>query len=269
MPTAWANGDCQADFTFEANGLDIQFQLTSTSSAPFVASRWTFGDGQSSSRRSPSHRYRQVGTYKVCHTIWDDNGCSDSRCSELTIDLNCQADFSFQSDTSQEAAAERRLFFSDQSTAIGDSIIAWDWQFESNLAAGSKEPSPTWTYSRWGQHFTCLNIKTALGCESESCQTINLEEATSSNVLKVLQLKIYPNPADDFASLSIIFNQSTDLTIELLDLLGHRLFLTQLNDQQALLQPLDLKQYSEGLYLVRVRAKNWTESLRLTKARKD
>lgn len=43
-----------------------------------VASRWDFGDGNSSGTFEPNHRYGKFGTYDVKLVVTSENGCSDS-----------------------------------------------------------------------------------------------------------------------------------------------------------------------------------------------
>ncbi|MBO6517282.1 MAG: PKD domain-containing protein [Bacteroidia bacterium] len=48
---------------------------------------WTFGDGKSSKKRNPKHKYAKSGKYEVCLTVKDavDN-CTDTYCDSLGLD---------------------------------------------------------------------------------------------------------------------------------------------------------------------------------------
>ncbi len=51
--------------------------------------KWTFGDGNSSTKRNPSHKYQKFGLYQVCLTVADTNNrCSDTYCDSLGLDSN-------------------------------------------------------------------------------------------------------------------------------------------------------------------------------------
>ena len=53
----------EADFTFNANKLTVQFtDLTTGDPSSF---RWTFGDGSVSTEQNPSHTYAAAETYSV------------------------------------------------------------------------------------------------------------------------------------------------------------------------------------------------------------
>ena len=47
---------------------------------------WNFGDGGTSNVPYPIHQYNSTGTYMVCLTVSDANGCSSTYCDTLTVD---------------------------------------------------------------------------------------------------------------------------------------------------------------------------------------
>ena len=47
---------------------------------------WSFGDGSSSTSPYPTHQYNSTGSYVVCLTVSDINGCSSTYCDTLTVD---------------------------------------------------------------------------------------------------------------------------------------------------------------------------------------
>jgi hypothetical protein len=50
---------------------------------------WSFGDGTSSNQAFPSHTYAVPGTYVICLTITDNNGCTSTSCdSSMAFRLN-------------------------------------------------------------------------------------------------------------------------------------------------------------------------------------
>jgi chitodextrinase len=63
--------------SFTDRSVDLDGNLT--------AWRWSFGDGTSSSDRSPSHPYSAPGTYSVSLTVTDDRGASRSTTAILTV----------------------------------------------------------------------------------------------------------------------------------------------------------------------------------------
>lgn len=69
------------DYT-TAHPLWVHFENTSDHAPKY---KWDFGDGQTSTERSPSHRYAGKGVYKVVLTIGDSNGHSYSYTKNITI----------------------------------------------------------------------------------------------------------------------------------------------------------------------------------------
>jgi PKD repeat protein len=46
---------------------------------------WTFGDGATSTQASPSHTYAGAGSYSVTLTVTDDDGATDTRTQQVTV----------------------------------------------------------------------------------------------------------------------------------------------------------------------------------------
>ncbi|RYZ51173.1 MAG: PKD domain-containing protein, partial [Sphingobacteriales bacterium] len=57
-----------------------------------VRYQWKFGDGAYSSEVSPVHAYNRTGTYEVCLTAYNEQGCSDRVCRTVTADITPLAD---------------------------------------------------------------------------------------------------------------------------------------------------------------------------------
>ena len=48
---------------------------------------WSFGDGGTSTKRNPTHKYRAFGSYWVCLTIADSTlNCTSTYCDSLGLD---------------------------------------------------------------------------------------------------------------------------------------------------------------------------------------
>jgi len=88
------NQTCQASFTFtpDASGLGVQFTNTSNTMGTTYASRWSFGDGTTSTDHSPHHVFLIPGTYTVCLVVEISSPltvvCRDSICQTITVGQN-------------------------------------------------------------------------------------------------------------------------------------------------------------------------------------
>ena len=70
-------------FTSSGAGLSIVFTAISNSAQSW---NWDFGDGSSpSGLSSPLHNYANAGTFTVCLTITDTNGCQADTCEDITV----------------------------------------------------------------------------------------------------------------------------------------------------------------------------------------
>jgi hypothetical protein len=74
-----------ADYTSSATGLVVDFTDASAASTSIVSWAWDFGDGNTSTDEDPSHTYAADGTYTVCLTVTDENGCTSEFCTDVTV----------------------------------------------------------------------------------------------------------------------------------------------------------------------------------------
>ncbi len=65
--------------------LSVRFLDASVDDSAIVAWNWSFGDGATSTQRSPQHTYNAAGTYTATLTVSDDQGLQDSETVQVTV----------------------------------------------------------------------------------------------------------------------------------------------------------------------------------------
>jgi xanthomonalisin len=75
-----------ANFSTATSGLTATFTDSSTDVGGTISSySWTFGDGGTSTVKSPTHTYSAAGTYTVTETVKDSGGVSASKSASVTV----------------------------------------------------------------------------------------------------------------------------------------------------------------------------------------
>ena len=75
----------EADFDYSPTkpieNTPVQFVNTSTGADHYL---WNFGDGDTTSQVNPTHQYQKTGTYNVCLTAGNSEGCTETTCKEVS-----------------------------------------------------------------------------------------------------------------------------------------------------------------------------------------
>lgn len=80
-------GPCVASFTHSLNpNGGVYFQGYANQNA--VQYQWSFGDGTSGSGQYINHVYSNPGTYTVCLTVFNNSGCQDTYCAQVSYGNN-------------------------------------------------------------------------------------------------------------------------------------------------------------------------------------
>jgi PKD repeat protein len=79
------NPGCQAFFA-TVQLAPYQLAVVNFSSGMNLSFTWDFGDGSTSNQAYPSHQYASTGSYNLCLTVADNNGCSDTYCDTISVD---------------------------------------------------------------------------------------------------------------------------------------------------------------------------------------
>lgn len=80
------NTACDADFSIVNDSLTTtEYYGFNYSTGTNLTYAWDFGDGGTSTDQFPVYTFSTTGTFDVCLTIDDGNGCTDTECITLTV----------------------------------------------------------------------------------------------------------------------------------------------------------------------------------------
>ena len=172
---------CEAEFEFSGfSGTTGSFSFTgSPENVPnaTVSYKWTFGDGNSSTDRNPSHTFSSTGNYNVCVEITvtssDPNvSCTDQACKTIEVGEDCMPPLFVWNET----GAAGQVHFTDMSSFLSGTITSWSWDFGDGNT--STQQHPTHTYACDKTYWVSLTVTTDNGCQTSISIPI---EVTSHN----------------------------------------------------------------------------------------
>ena len=124
---------------------------------PITNYHWDFGDGATSTEEKPVHVYEHGGDYSVTLIVTYDNKDRDTVIQNFKI----TEAFAHIGHTGG-ICGSKTVQFSDQSTVINGSAVAWNWDFGDG--GSSNFASPSHTYVDYGSYQVILRIATKQGC---------------------------------------------------------------------------------------------------------
>jgi gliding motility-associated-like protein len=98
---------------------------------------WTFGDGETSTDENPTHDYLIEGTFTVCLTVTDVNGCTDVYClDDYVVITNPVANFT--SDVSSASCPPLVVNFEN----LSQNASSYEWDFGNGSGFSNLENPP-------------------------------------------------------------------------------------------------------------------------------
>lgn len=245
----------QAYFIYTKDSSDckkVAFTNLSTSGGT-MQSFWKFGDGNTSTAKSPTHTYKDTGKYWVClKMIWLDGGktCTDSICKYVNVVCNgnnctVNADFMYKADSSNC----KKIMFK----AIASSNGNFKWYFGDNTTATTYDASHT--YSQGGNYNVChvvTKMENGKICKDSVCK--RLEVCTTKGIHDIengTKASIYPNPFNNELTVTLASVYSEPITITIADMLGKTLH-TETLPAGTVSTTMATAGLARGLYIVEI-----------------
>lgn len=175
---------CKLAAIFNSKTDSCTVKFTDASSAglgtTITSWKWTFGDGDSSNVKNPTHDYKFSGHYMACLTIEGVNAggkkCKDKECHFIDI-KGCGADTTkcrLHSAFSSKVDSCTTVFSNTSTAGAGTTITSYHWTFGDGDSSNVKDPSHVYTHS--GFYSACLTIEgiNALGikCKDKECHSV-------------------------------------------------------------------------------------------------
>ena len=166
-----AFGVCKAQFKHKVTKSTAKFTNSSKGINTQTTYLWTFGDGQQSSSKNPTHDYHYNGTYIACLTIIDSSAnCYSTFCDSIVITKGmtppppCEARFTANK-------TNNTVSFSNTSSG-GTGNIPFFWTFGDGNYSNMINPTHVYTYN--GTYLVCLTMGDSLStqCFSRYCDTV-------------------------------------------------------------------------------------------------
>jgi plastocyanin len=180
---------CLPAFTYEVDGLTVNFLEHSTTTDSITNWLWSFGDGfQQQGLANPSYTYDSLGIYEVCLDLIAGDCVADT-CLFIDLSDPCLS-FGVNFDYSVNEI-DNSIQFIDLTNGTPNQ---WLWGFGDGQT--SNEQHPVHHYNALGVYNVCLLVQdTVLGCNRSLCTSIEILVTGTTIINTTKPLIIYPNPS--------------------------------------------------------------------------
>lgn len=142
----------------------------------------------------------QPGAYTVCANLVTNLGCQSQYCQTIQVSdtvpppppPQCSISITISHDSTKK---HQPYFFSAQSNLAGATSGQVTWTINDKFAGNGNSMTRAF---QPGVYTVCADLVTNLGCQSETCQTINVSDTADDSPVTDTSgqsLRCYPNPA--------------------------------------------------------------------------
>jgi len=132
---------------------------------------WNFGDGTTSSAKSPSKNWTALGPKTVILTVTLDNGCSQTISKDMNVLTQPKASF----DAGDVCAGDPVIFVNNTTWPQGE--ISYNWDFGDNTSSTNSDPSKSYNVIQTTSYNVTLYAYIKGGCADSITQRVTVNEA--------------------------------------------------------------------------------------------
>ncbi len=152
------------------------FSNNSTSNSNVVNSSWNFGDANSSSANSPSHRYNSYGNYTVKLLVSSHPSCKDSISKSIIVLPSPIANFNVNDSTQ---CLNGNVFIYQNTTIINTGSYTSSWDFGNSQV--STQTNPANTFLSKGIFNVTLYVNSNNNCKDTFSRDMTVFESPKAN----------------------------------------------------------------------------------------
>jgi gliding motility-associated-like protein len=139
-------------------------------SVGIVSSLWNFGDGGNSIENNPNYAYQFPGLYSVSLTVFDANGCSDTKTIDEYIEIYPTAELQYTISPQVTDLLNSNIVFQNNTPNCASQI--WDLGTYGNTSAASYN----YTFEEVGTYYVNLSVVTEQGCVEQITDSVIVED---------------------------------------------------------------------------------------------
>ncbi|MCH8903539.1 MAG: T9SS type A sorting domain-containing protein, partial [Bacteroidetes bacterium] len=171
--------------------------------------------------------------------------CNGSACDTITKTIQRYAAVANFSVTPDPAPFPwiTTVNFTDESFTL---INTWNWDFDDGGFSTLQNPSHNFTSV--GTYNVTLDVDNGF-CIGQIVQEVNVLK-TGITATSKFSFKVYPNPASNYFTI-VLPNNSDNITLEIFNVLGERIYAEALLKGHALMKNIDVDDL-QGMYFIKI-----------------
>jgi PKD repeat protein len=267
---------CHVSFTQTLDNTGGGVTFTPNSASIFDYYNWYFDDGTSFTGPIAHHVFSSNGLHNVCLQAFANAPiCADTMCQSVYINGLCDAGFYVHHDSTN-------LFnYIISPNTYSTALVNYLWDFGDGSTSTSQVP--THTYAGSGPYQICLTVNDGNGCMDTKCDsifdsgrasgiiTINVQLTTGikDESINNASLANYPNPFVGITSISFTVNQTANVELSVVDLLGNKIAVIESENKLKGNYKTDWnsENIAEGIYILQLKVGNQLSSKKIVVAK--